>query len=118
MDIAKIVGNNLKNARKLKGLTQKQVAEMLNKYQSDYSEYESGKIQLDYDKIVFYAKDLISRLTIYLILIIFKRHLVVSFMIYVSKTFPPHPTHRRWRWVGCGIRGGGRGAGGVMCRLK
>ncbi len=58
MDIAKTVGNNLKTARKLKGLTQKQVAKMLNKYQSDYSEYESGIIQLDYDKIVFLCKQL------------------------------------------------------------
>ena len=53
MNISKIVGNNLKNARKMKGLTQKELAKELNKYQSDYSEYESGKIQLDYEKIVF-----------------------------------------------------------------
>ena len=53
MDIAKIVGENLKQARKAKGLTQKQVAEKLKKYQSDYSEYETGKIQLDYEKIVY-----------------------------------------------------------------
>ncbi len=58
MDIAKIVGNNLKTARKLKGLTQKQIAKELNKYQSDYSEYENGKIQLDYEKIVFLCKRL------------------------------------------------------------
>ncbi len=58
MDIAKIVGNNLKTARKLKGLTQKQIADELNKYQSDYSEYENGKIQLDYEKIVFLCKRL------------------------------------------------------------
>ncbi len=56
MDIAKVVGNNLKSARKLKGVTQKQIAEEMNKYQSDYSEYESGKIQLDYEKIVFLCK--------------------------------------------------------------
>ena len=53
MDIAKIVGKNLKEARKAKGLTQKQLATEMNKYQSDYSEYESGKIELDYAKIVF-----------------------------------------------------------------
>lgn len=51
--IAKIVGENLKNARKAKGLTQSQLAKEMNKYQSDYSEYESGKIQLDYEKIMF-----------------------------------------------------------------
>ncbi len=58
MDIAKIVGNNLKTARKLKGITQKQIANELKKYQSDYSEYENGKIQLDYEKIVFLCKRL------------------------------------------------------------
>lgn len=53
MDISKIVGENLKAARKAKGLTQKQVAKELNKYQSDYSEYETGKVQLDYEKIIY-----------------------------------------------------------------
>ena len=52
-DIAKVVGNNLRAARNLKGLTQKQVANMLGKNQADYSDYETGKIQLDYEKIVF-----------------------------------------------------------------
>ncbi len=58
MEISKIVGNNLKMARKIKGLTQKQLAKEMNKYQSDYSEYESGKIQLDYEKIVFLCERL------------------------------------------------------------
>ncbi len=58
LDIAKKVGNNLKLARKQKGLTQKELARELNKYQSDYSEYESGKIQLDYEKIIFLCKRL------------------------------------------------------------
>lgn len=58
MDIKKIVGENLKNARKAKGLTQKELASELNKYQSDYSEYETGKIELDYEKIVFLCKRL------------------------------------------------------------
>ncbi|HCH74559.1 MAG TPA: transcriptional regulator [Clostridiales bacterium] len=55
-DINKIVGENLKIARKAKGLTQKEVAKTLNKFQSDYSEYENGKIELDYYKIVFLCK--------------------------------------------------------------
>ena len=58
MEISKIVGKNLKEARKAKGLTQKELAKEMNKYQSDYSEYESGKIELDYDKIVFLCKRL------------------------------------------------------------
>ena len=56
MDINKIVGQNLKQARKDKGITQKEIANALNKYQSDYSEYENGKIQLDYEKIVYLCK--------------------------------------------------------------
>ena len=52
-EIAKTVGENLRDARRSKGLTQKQLAEELHKYQSDYSEYETGKIQLDYEKIVY-----------------------------------------------------------------
>ena len=56
MDIAKIVGQNLQSARKLKGITQKEIAKELNKYQSDYSRYETGKIQLDYEKIVYLCK--------------------------------------------------------------
>ena len=58
MDIKKIVGENLKIARQSKGITQKQLASELNKYQSDYSEYETGKIELDYEKIVFLCKRL------------------------------------------------------------
>ena len=53
MNIKKIVGENLKLARKAKGITQKEIAAELHKYQSDYSEYESGKIELDYEKIVY-----------------------------------------------------------------
>lgn len=57
-EIAKIVGENLKLARKAKGITQTQLAKELNKYQSDYSEYETGKTQLDYEKIVYLCKRL------------------------------------------------------------
>lgn len=56
MEIAKTVGENLKNARRAKGVTQAQIAAELHKYQSDYSEYETGKVQLDYEKIVFLCK--------------------------------------------------------------
>lgn len=55
-NIRKIVGENLKYARKAKGITQKEIAQELNKYQSDYSEYETGTIELDYEKIVFLCK--------------------------------------------------------------
>lgn len=56
--IRKIVGENLKFARKAKGITQKEFALELGKYQSDYSEYETGNIELDYEKIVFLCKKL------------------------------------------------------------
>ena len=55
-DIAKFVGENLKAARRAKGLTQAQIAAELKKHQSDYSEYERGKIQLDYEKIVYLCR--------------------------------------------------------------
>lgn len=50
MTIAQFVGNNLKIARKTKRLTQAQLAKELYKFPSDYSEYETGKVQLDYEK--------------------------------------------------------------------
>lgn len=53
MNVANTVGYNLKQARKAKGLTQAQIAEELGKYQSDYSDYETGRIQLDYEKIIY-----------------------------------------------------------------
>ena len=54
--ISKIVGENLRSARKAKGLTQKELAHELQKYQSDYSDYETGKIQLDYEKLIYLCK--------------------------------------------------------------
>ena len=52
-NIKKIVGQNLKSARLAKGLTQKELASEMFKNQCDYSDYETGKIELDYEKIVF-----------------------------------------------------------------
>jgi len=53
VDIKKFVGENLKLARQSKGISQTALAKEMNKYQSDYSDYERGKIELDYEKIVF-----------------------------------------------------------------
>ena len=58
MELAKRVGENLKAARRAKGLTQKHLAAELGKYQSDYSEYETGKVRLDYEKIVYLCRRL------------------------------------------------------------
>lgn len=50
------VGKRLKEARKTAGYTQKQVAEKMGTVQSAYIKYETGKLELDYTKIVFLCK--------------------------------------------------------------
>ena len=52
MEIAKRIGQNLKEARKFKGLTQKQVASMMNMTQQQYSRFENGVFELNYDQIL------------------------------------------------------------------
>ena len=49
MSTAKIVGDNLKLARKAKGYTQKQVADKLSMAQQQYSRYENGVYEINYD---------------------------------------------------------------------
>lgn len=56
MNTTKRVGENLKYARKLKGLTQKQVAMQLNMTQQQYSRFENGAFELNYDLIVSLCK--------------------------------------------------------------
>lgn len=56
MNIKQTVGNNLREARKAKRYTQKHMADLLHKYQPDYSQYENGIIELDYEKIVILCK--------------------------------------------------------------
>ena len=51
MDIAKIVGNNIKTARKIKGLTQTQVAQHFRMTQQQYSRFENGVFELNYTQI-------------------------------------------------------------------
>lgn len=52
MQIAKIVGNNLKDARKIKGLTQKEVALYFRMTQQQYSRFENGVFELNYEQII------------------------------------------------------------------
>ncbi len=52
MNIAKAVGKNLKEARKIKGLTQKEVAAVFNMTQQQYSRFENGVFELNYDLII------------------------------------------------------------------
>lgn len=53
MKTAKIIGRNLKEARKFKGLTQKDVAAELRMTQQQYSRFENGVFELNYDQILF-----------------------------------------------------------------
>lgn len=52
MEIAKTIGSNLKEARKLKGLTQKEVAAMMLMTQQQYSRFENGVFELNYAQIL------------------------------------------------------------------
>ncbi len=47
------VGKNLKEARRYKGFTQKEVAEKLFMTQQQYSRFENGVFELNYDQIIF-----------------------------------------------------------------
>lgn len=53
VDTAKRIGNNLKRARKDKGMTQKEVASLLYMTQQQYSRFENGVFELNYDQIRF-----------------------------------------------------------------
>ena len=53
MEIAKIIGKNLKTARKDKNLTQREVAVLLRMTQQQYSRFENGVFELNYDQILF-----------------------------------------------------------------
>ncbi|MDE6302144.1 MAG: helix-turn-helix domain-containing protein [Clostridia bacterium] len=50
-EIKNIVSKNLKSAREAMGLTQQQVAEIMQTKQTVYSRYETGRAELDYYKI-------------------------------------------------------------------
>lgn len=51
-DISKRIGGNIKVARKLKKLTQQQVAERLYMTQQQYSRFENGVYELNYSQIL------------------------------------------------------------------
>lgn len=56
MNIAKEVGNNIKEARKFKGYTQKQMSQMLFMTQQQYSRFENGVFELNYEQILKICK--------------------------------------------------------------
>jgi len=51
MSIAKIIGENIKIARKALGLTQRQVAQVFHMTQQQYSRFENGIFELNYQQI-------------------------------------------------------------------
>lgn len=53
MDLSKTVGLNLKSGRKAKGYTQQYVAKLMSMTQQQYSRFENGIFQLNYEQIVF-----------------------------------------------------------------
>ena len=55
-NISKVVGNNIKEARKLKGLTQSDVAKIFRMTQQQYSRFENGIFELNYEQIVNICK--------------------------------------------------------------
>ena len=48
----KDIGQRLKESRKNVGYTQKQVAEFLGMAQPNYANYEAGRVELDYEKLI------------------------------------------------------------------
>lgn len=56
MELAKQIGDNLKEARKFKNLTQKEVASKLGMTQQQYSRFENGVFELNYTQIIFLCK--------------------------------------------------------------
>lgn len=56
MKIAKQIGENLKFARKSKGLTQKDIAQKLCMTQQQYSRFENGVFELNYEQILTLCK--------------------------------------------------------------
>ena len=52
IDLAKAVGTNIKDARKFAGLTQSQMAQKLCMTQQQYSRFENGVFELNYDQII------------------------------------------------------------------
>ena len=55
-NIKKEVGERIKESRKLAGLTQKEVASRLLMTQQQYSRFENGIFELDYEQLIKISK--------------------------------------------------------------
>lgn len=56
MEVAKKIGENIKQARKEKGYTQKEIASILRMTQQQYSRFENGIFELNYEQILTLCK--------------------------------------------------------------
>lgn len=56
MNISKQIGTNLKDARKAKGMTQQQVSNYMLMTQQQYSRFETGVFELNYEQILKLCK--------------------------------------------------------------
>ncbi len=54
--LKKAVGQRIKESRKYKGMTQKEVAAILRMTQQQYSRFENGIFELDYENLVKISK--------------------------------------------------------------
>ena len=52
MELAKIIGGNLKAARRAKGMTQKEVAAKMLMTQQQYSRFGNGVFELNYGQLL------------------------------------------------------------------
>lgn len=52
MHLSKKIGGNIKQARKDKGYTQKEVGAILHMTQQQYSRFENGVFELNYEQIL------------------------------------------------------------------
>ncbi len=56
MELKKTVGERIKECRKMKGLTQKQVSKLMGIVTQQYQTYESGRYELNYQQLVMLCK--------------------------------------------------------------
>lgn len=56
MEIKKFVGARIKECRKEKGLTQKQVSQAMGIVIQQYQTYESGRYELNYQQIILLCR--------------------------------------------------------------
>ena len=56
MELSKIIGKNLQEARKIKGLTQIEIAKIFHMTQQQYSRFENGIFELNYQQIYDFCK--------------------------------------------------------------